>query len=60
MSDRIDTLHVSTEGLVIDKNWLNLLITSSHDKSRDIKEPLFKTLYRLNYIPDLDETLQVS
>ena len=60
MCDRIETLHVSTEGIVIDKNWPNLLITSSHDRSRYIKGPLFKALYRLNYIPDLVETLQVS
>ena len=58
MCDRIETLHVSTEGIVIDKNWPNLLITSSHYQSRDIKGPLFKALYRLNYIPDLVETLQ--
>ena len=60
MCDRIETLHVSTEGIVLYKNWPNLLITSSHDQSRDIKGPLFKALYRLNYIPDLVETLQVS
>ena len=60
MCDGIETLHVSTEGIVIVKNWPNLLITSSHDQSCYIKGPLFKALYRLNYIPDVVETLQVS
>jgi hypothetical protein len=53
-------LHVSTKGWVIDENGLDVLITSSRDQSRDIKEALFKALYFLNYMCDRIETLHVS
>ena len=60
MSDRVETLHVSTKGWVIDENGLDVLITSSRDQSRDIKGALFKALYLLNYMSDRVETLHVS
>ena len=44
MSDRVETLHVSTKGWVKDENGLDVLIKSSHDQSRDFKGPLFKAL----------------
>ena len=45
MSYRVETLHVSTEGSVLDKKGQDVLVTSSHDQSRDIKGALFKPLY---------------
>ena len=59
VSDRVETLHVSTKGSVIDENWHDVLIRSSHDPSRDIKGALFKPLYLLNYMCDRIETLHV-
>ena len=59
MSDRVETLHVSTKGWVKDENGLDVLMTSSGDQSRDIKGALFKPFYLLHYMSNGIETLHV-
>jgi hypothetical protein len=45
MSNRVETLHISTKGWVMDENRFDVLMKSSHDQSLDITGALFKALY---------------
>ena len=51
-SDWVETQHISQEGSVVDKKLQHVMMTSSFDKSRDIKGALLKAQYLLEKVLD--------